>query len=278
MMNVLQWLTSLRRCRSALVALSVFTSLVAVDGFGCDTAVTAENYQYMYRYFWAEVGTETQNQGLIVPNVSSTCVSQVPCTAGHMYPGGTAHAYGWIAPMLVDGRNTSMYFTYGGEGVGEAGIANVLLHDLWGFSNGQWYIFGGQNMPGSWPNARSGTAAWFNDSPDTPATYVFGGWSDSTSVGTQCNKADMWVINTTTASFDSRTGTGTPATATKLSPETVGGCDFQGSPSWPSARTEASTWKSREGNDTLLWLAFGRRAGPNLFVLTAEAFNDVWYV
>ena len=245
---------------------------------GCDVAVNAENYEQNYRYFWAEVGIESQMQGVIAPTVAPSCSTSVPCTSTAMYPGGTAHSYGWIAPVKLDSVSTYMFFAFGGEGVSQNGASNVLLRDLWGFSGGQWYIFGGQSMASSeWPQARAGLAGWFNDSPNAPATYIFGGWSSATEGGTQCNMADLWVLNTTQASFNSVTLSGMPVTAQKLSAAAANTCDFEGSPSWPAARTEASTWKAKHGNDTLLWLAFGRRAGPAIFVETQTALNDVWY-
>ena len=264
-----------------LIWLSV--SLQVAVGYDCSTPITPQTYPHEFQYFWAEVGTESESQGLVTPNVSDSCSSSVPCTNHRMYPGGTAHGYGWVDTVTIDGHKRFAFFSIGGQGVGLHG-SEVLLRDAWVFTDGQWYIFGGVDET-VWPDARAGLAAWFNDSPDDPAVYIFGGWSNQVEHGAACNKADLWRLDSTLASFNSSTQNGTAISATLLSPDSVNGCNFAGSssasgnstPVWPSARTQPSTWKSVEDGHTLLWLAFGRVAGPEVFVVTTSAMNDVWY-
>jgi hypothetical protein len=270
----------------------------AVAGFSCITAQhvgTADcrddlvplDEKFAYDYYWAAIGSNAAQQGVIAPVLSPTCDGGdvLPCAGLGMHPGGVAHMGGWMCPMTVNSSELFAMFFFGGEGVSLDGtVVGALLDDLWALVDGQWLLMGGSSaLQQAWPTPRAGFASWFYASPNNGPRggYLFGGWAQRGAGGVnsteECNSADMWFINVTDAAYDEATGEGTVAVAEQLS---SGALDFCGQPavgdSWPSARTEPSTWKSSWGSNTLLWMAFGRQAGPGSFSVTSGSMNDAW--
>jgi hypothetical protein len=139
-------------CKSAhAVLLLVLLPLLLLGGLAdvataidmCGTPAGQQAAFEEYRYFWAEAGLETVAQGQVTPSVDASCGHTVPCSGQGMYPGGTAHAGGWVAAVDVDGQPTSAFFVFGGEGVATDGLENVVMNNLWAFTNGTWCVAGG---------------------------------------------------------------------------------------------------------------------------------------
>jgi len=190
--------------------------------------------------------------------------------------------------MEYDGQQMFAFMTFGGEGVATDGSVGALLNTLWIMVDGDWILFWGDwtsssdsndAVDAAWPQERAGFMTWFEDDFENPGVYVFGGWAVSGIPATpQCALADLWRIDLSNMSFHSANNTGTLPTATRISPQTSSECNYAGATDqpWPSARSGASTWKTNIDGHLLLWMAFGRTPGPNSFVQTKGAYNDVW--